>query len=441
MTQIDRVLSGERGAWQKRLASVVEMSRSMSAQTDPQAMVQDYSRRMRNMYKVDGFVSLSRRDLNHPDVRVTRASIWGTDVNPWKQTRDLTIHHGGLFSELIYLDEPSIIDDLQLADGDPAAPFVAGMRSLLATPLFDKGTALNMIISMRKEPNSFDRADLPERVWMSNLFGRATHNLVLSEQVKHAYEQVDRELKVVGDIQRSLLPAELPEIPGMDLAVHYQTSKRSGGDYYDFFPLPGTHGEPAGSPRGRWGIFIGDVSGHGTPAAVLMAVTHSIAHTHNGPPAPPSSLMSFVNGHLAARYTGGQGKFVTALYGIYDPVSREMTYACAGHCPPRVRRANGQIESSFTEAALPLGIDGDEEYPDGVVRFAPGDLLVLYTDGITEARSADGEMFDVSRLDAAIEQCPHRAGDALGCILDELGSFTGLHPPQDDQTLLLAAFR
>ncbi len=104
---------------------------------------------------------------------------------------------------------------------------------------------------------------------MSNLFGRATHNLVLSDQLKVAYEAVDYEMKVVADIQRSLLPMQMPSIPTLSLAAHYQTSHRAGGDYYDFFPLP----------DGKWGILIADVSGHGTPAAVLMAVTHSLAHT------------------------------------------------------------------------------------------------------------------------------------------------------------------
>src|SRR5207253_1299364 len=103
-------------------------------------------------------------------------------------------------------------------------------------------------------------------VWLSNLFGRATHNLVLAEELRQAYEAVDRELVAVADIQRSLLPAKLPKIPTMDLAAHYQTSRRAGGDYYDFFPLA----------EGKWGIIVADVSGHGTPAAVLMAITHCI---------------------------------------------------------------------------------------------------------------------------------------------------------------------
>jgi sigma-B regulation protein RsbU (phosphoserine phosphatase) len=241
-------------------------------------------------------------------------------------------------------------------------------------------------------------------------------------------------MQVVSNIQRSLLPAELPDIPGVELAVHYQTSKRAGGDYYDFFPLA----------DGRWGILIADVSGHGTPAAVLMAVTHSIAHTYGSPPTPPATLLNFVNQHLAARYTNGNGTFVTAFYGILDPAKREMIYASAGHLPPRVRRGadpGSRIESACLNNGLPLGIDADECYTDGVVRFAGGDLLVLYTDGITEAhRGDDFALFGVERLDAALSQCQPTAGDAVDCILRDVDHFTAHAAPSDDQTLLAAAF-
>src|SRR5262249_558922 len=121
----------------------------------------------------------------------------------------------------------------------------------------------------------------------------------------------------------SLLPAPLPTIPTLDLATHYQPSQRAGGDYFDFFPLP----------AGKWGIFIADVSGHGSPAAVLMAVTHCIAHTHPRPPQPPPKVLNYLHRHLATLYTRQNENFITAFYGVYDPSNRTLTYACAGHNP------------------------------------------------------------------------------------------------------------
>ena len=113
----------------------------------------------------------------------------------------------------------------------------------MAIPHYDHGTSLNMVVLLEAEPAAFDPEKFPEWVWVSSLFGRLTHNLRLREELKHAYEIVKRELKVVADIQRSLLPQVLPAIPGLELGAYYQTSQWAGGDYYDFFPLP----------DGRWG--------------------------------------------------------------------------------------------------------------------------------------------------------------------------------------------
>src|SRR5207244_5583976 len=124
-------------------------------------------------------------------------------------------------------------------------------------------------------------------------------------QLAKALSDLDGELQVVGEIQRSLLPRELPKIEGIELAAHYLTSARAGGDYYDFFPLA----------DGAWGLFIADVSGHGTPAAVLMAITHAIAHAQPGKHTPPGALLQYLNNQLARAYTR-DGTFVTAFYAM-----------------------------------------------------------------------------------------------------------------------------
>ncbi|HTL30428.1 MAG TPA: GAF domain-containing SpoIIE family protein phosphatase, partial [Tepidisphaeraceae bacterium] len=377
--------------WDERLADDVQAMREISRQSDPQTVVKMYAARMREFTRADGMVALSRRDLVAPQYRITRSSIWGFNVDPWK-TRVRVIHDRGILGDLLYADEPVILDDFQADPTDPAYEHLAGHRSLVAVPLFEKGVGMNMVVLLHKEPAAFDRERFPEYVWMSNLFGRATHNMVLGEQLREAYNDLDRELLAVADIQRALLPTTLPSIPGLDLASSYQTSRRAGGDYYDFFQLP----------NGKWGILVADVSGHGTPAAVLMAVTHSIAHTLSAPPDPPSKLLSFINYHLAARYTGS-GNFVTAFYGIYEPATRKLLFSSAGHPPPRVRQCGGDFVRPILakQRSLPLGIDLNESYVDTETMLTPGDIMVMYTDGITEARSSDGDMFGVERLDLA----------------------------------------
>jgi sigma-B regulation protein RsbU (phosphoserine phosphatase) len=417
------------GTWQQRLDVVVKMMRDISGQTDPQAMVRIYGERARQLMPVDRSVSLSRRGLAFPKYRITRSTTWQENINPWKEKERLPVLEGGLIAKLIYGDEPHIIDDLTLEADDPAAEYLSGHRSLMAIPLFDHGVALNMVLLLRKEPAAFSREGFPEMVWLSNLFGRATNNLVLSGELQAAYTALDRELKVVADIQRSLLPAQLPQIPTLDLATFYQPSRRAGGDYYDFFPLP----------EGKWGILIADVSGHGTPAAVLMAITHSIAHTHPGPPCPPGKILSYINHHLTAGFTRQSETFVTAFYGIYDPAKKKLTYACAGHNPPRLKRCqDGTLAVLDGVRGLPLGILDQQAYQECVQQLQKGDQIVFYTDGITEAHNPAGEMFGTARLDEVLELCTLEASALLDTVLQAVEQFTEGHPAEDDRTAIVA---
>ncbi|HWE03821.1 MAG TPA: PP2C family protein-serine/threonine phosphatase [Tepidisphaeraceae bacterium] len=411
-----------------RMSFIVDTMREMSRISDPQELVRVYGARMRQVMQIDGMVSLSRRGLQPPHYRITRSSRWEKAVNPWTEKNRLPLLDSGLLGELIYGDQPVIIDELEVAPDDPAADYLAGMKSIMAIPLYEHGTAVNMAVLMRNVPFGFPRERLPVHVWMGNLFGRATQTLVLSGEVTRAYDAVERELKAVADIQRSLLPAELPAIPNLELAVHYQTSRHSGGDYYDFFKLPDD----------RWGILMADVSGHGTPAAVLMAITHTIAHIASDPPVSPAQMLGAINARLARTYTSGSGSFVTAFYGIFDSSSRTLLWSNAGHPPPRGRRADGSLGSLPLAQNLPLGIEGREDFVEQSTQLLPGDLILFYTDGITEARGPNGDMFDIERLDAVLGAGAESAADAIDKTLAAVNAFTDNRPLTDDRTLLAA---
>jgi phosphoserine phosphatase RsbU/P len=419
------------GDWRKRLTVTVDVMRELSLHTDPQEMQRVYARRMSELFPISRYLTISRRGLEKPAVRVTRFSLWTEEINPWKEPERLPVVRGGLLAELIYGDEPRIIDDLKLAPDDPAAEYLAGQRSLLAIPHYDGGAAMNMVLVTREEPSAFPKERFPELVWMSNLFGRATQSSMLSEKLKASCHAADHEMQSVAKLQRSLLPAALPDVPTLDLAVHYQPSGRSGGDYYDFFPLP----------KGCWGILIADVSGHGTPAAVLMAITHSLARTYAGPPQPPGLLLSYINRQLALHYTKPAGAFVTAFYAIYDPNRGTLTYANAGHIPPRlIRQADGSRGPLDAPQRLPLGIAEQAEYPDEVLELVPGDQVIFYTDGVTEALNATGEHFGPERLDAILSGKSVGARGMVDAVLRELAAFTSAQPPSDDRTILAAQF-
>ena len=427
--------------WADRLENVTQAMRRVSSITDPQEMVQVYGSWVQSIRPIDRFVSLSRRDLARPYYRITRSGLWeeqGRAINPWLERTP--IHDGGLLGDLIYADRATIVHDFDCPSDDPACEHLAGFRSIMAIPLFENGVAVNMIVMLQREPNRFDPEVLAERVWMSNLFGRATQNLVLNAKLQAAYAALDAELNVIADIQRSLLPRELPKIAGVDFATHYETSTQAGGDYYDFFDLP----------DGRLGILIADVSGHGSPAAVMVAVAHAIAHTRDDPPAPPCELLSFLNQRLCARYLNN-GTFITAFYGIYDPTDRTLSYCNAGHNPPIIRPGDGRGPTRLLHdnAGLPLGIIADERYADGQVTIDAGDVLVLYTDGVTESRRADtvdvvagepGELFGVERLAGVVTHCIPDARAVVDRTMKAVNTWTDFASPRDDRTLVVARF-
>src|SRR5690606_8211434 len=250
------------------------------------------------------------------------------NIDPWLQRARLPVYDSGLLGRLLYGDQPVILDDFHPDPSDPAYDQIRGMRSLLALPNYDNGVGVNMTVMLWSKPNAIDHSRVPAIHWQSSLFGRTTLNMVLRRQLATAYEALDRELQAVAQIQRALLPDKMPTIEGATLAARYETSARAGGDSFDAFPLP----------ENKWGLFIADVSGHGTAAAVGMAITHALSHAHPGPPMPPEKVLCYLNDHLAETYARCGPAFVTAIYAIYDPATRTLEHASAGHPPPRLDR-------------------------------------------------------------------------------------------------------
>jgi phosphoserine phosphatase RsbU/P len=424
----------KRRHWQDELDIIDRTMRAISGIADPNELVRTYWQGIGELVAIDDYVSISRRGLQSPEFLVTRSSRFTEQFNPWTQRDRLPRFSGGLLAEIAYANRPVMMDNLpaRLAPDEPARYYLEGFESLLALPNYDQGEGLNVTVSLFPKGIELDHAMVPMLHWQSGLFGRGTQNLVLRNELGKALTALDRELQVVGEIQQSLLPARLPTIAGVDLAAYYQTSARAGGDYYDFFPLE----------NGRWGIFIADVSGHGTPAAVLMAITHAIAHAQPGTHTPPLELLRYLNQQLVRCYTRG-GTFVTAFYAVLDPSKRTLCYARAGHNPPRLVRRD-QVISLDEVGSMPLGIFDDEEFMQATVQLRKDDLLLLYTDGITEAspphdKNAERDLFGLERLDKVLLECGNiTSAQSLERVRCAVGEFTKEAPQEDDQTLIAA---
>ena len=421
-----------RRPWTEELAIVDRTMKAISGIVDPEELVEVYWDNIGELVKIDDYVSVSRRGEEPPFYLITRSSRFTEHPNPWTQRERLPRLSGGLLGEIAYANKPVVIDDLpaRLREDDPAYFYLQGCASAIAYPQYDGGEGLNVTVMLLPPGEQIDHAMIPMLHWQSGLFGRGTQNLVLRNQLADALTALDRELQIVGDIQRSLLPEKLPEVPGLQVAAYYQTSAQAGGDYYDFFPLA----------DGGWGIFIADVSGHGTPAAVLMAITHAIAHAQPGTHTPPPKLLDYLNDLLTRFYTRS-GTFVTAFYAVLDPVTRKLTYARAGHNPPRLIRNNRAL-SLGERGGLPLGVMDDQPYEQATVQLERGDLLLLYTDGITEAiapPTVEGtrELYGVERLDRVLlSNCGKSSEQCIDRIRADVARFSENRPPVDDQTLI-----
>lgn len=410
---------------------VIDMVREISRQNDPQAMIAVYRKCTQRLYGGDSSLSLSRRGLAAPWYRITRSSTWKESINPWTQTDRLPLLQGGLLSDLLYADQPRILRDVPLSIGDPAYDYLKDARSLVCLPLYDGGVGVNAVVRMSSRPDGFDQLRLADAMLTANLFGRATNSLVVARQLESAYTQLDHEMKRVAEIQRSLLPPRLPSIPTLDMAVAYQTATRAGGDYYDFFELG----------QGRWGVLIADVSGHGTPAAVVMAMLRTMLHANCYACATPAEMLAFANDRLCNRTDRYDGSFVTAFYGIYDPADRGLRYSCAGHNPPLLVDRAQRVREIDEAQALPLAIDPGVNYTESTLQLQPGDTVLFYTDGITDAEGPSGERYGRERLLSCVREDVPNAQHIIDCVTMKLLGFTGERPQDDDQTLLALRVR
>lgn len=417
----------------RRLREYLKLVRELSLQRSANDLLNAYRARVQFVVSFDHSVSLSRMALAGPRTRITRSTRWQESINPWKERDKLPLIDSGLFVRLMDAGVPVKMDQIEVEPDDPAAAYLDGMNSLLASPIFHDGVPSHMVIVLRSEPASFTLEELSTFVLTSNLVGHTTSQLVLADQLRAAYAALDREFRIVGEIQRQLLPAQVPAIPGVGIATHYETSTRAGGDYYDFFP----------HQDGLWGILIADVSGHGTPAAVVMAMMHALMnaplHTCPRNVESPTDVLTNLNARLIRSLRPAQ--FATAFYGLLDPRSRTLRYASAGHNPPRrLRRADGSIVALESESGLPLAINDDFHCDETLLQLDPGDRLLLYTDGVTETFNPQGDMFGTQRLDASLRTCRATADSVVECVKSSMHNFAAGLPPADDRTLVALAF-
>jgi sigma-B regulation protein RsbU (phosphoserine phosphatase) len=247
----------------------------------------------------------------------------------------------------------------------------------------------------------------------------------LRDAQRNLLRRMEDELDFARRIQRSILPGELPRTTGCDFGALMVPARAVGGDFYAFIELD----------ENRIGIAVGDVSDKGVPAALFMALTFSLINTEARRSAAPREVLSNVNHYLLSMNESGM--FVTVLYGIFDRLTRGFRYARAGHDKPIVLDATGQLIELAVKPGQLLGVLPVIALEEQHIVLPAGGTLLLFTDGATEAMDADGQLFGLERLRAALRaNHASRAQDICAEIWRVVRTFSGDRPMHDDVTLV-----
>jgi serine phosphatase RsbU (regulator of sigma subunit)/anti-sigma regulatory factor (Ser/Thr protein kinase) len=304
----------------------------------------------------------------------------------------------------------------------------AGVK--LVVPLVAQGELIGLInLGPRLSEQEYTSDD---RKLLENLAGQAAPALRIAQLVREQEaeaterERIAQELRVATLIQQNFLPRRLPEPDGWDVAAYYRPAREVGGDFYDFVALP----------DGRLGVFTGDVTDKGVPAALVMAATRAILRATAQQLDKPGEVLARVNEQLQPDIPARM--FVTCLYGVLDLDTGRFVFANAGHNLPCVGRRDGAIESRAT--GVPLGMLAGQTYEEAEVTLEPGETLLLYSDALPEAHNANREMYGFPRLLGQVGKGP-RGARLIDHLLDDLHGFVGGDWEQEDDITLVVLHR
>jgi len=305
----------------------------------------------------------------------------------------------------------------------------------IALPLFANGRSELLMLLGCAPAHPLAQADLPLLALLANCIGAFIGGALDRQQLAEQSRRASVEIHDLADLQRLLLP-DNPQVRGLDFAIHYQPSAVAGGDYFDLMPLSHrVENYPADLPD-AFGLMLADVSGHGASAAMEAVQFDAILRTYRGTEGDgPAGALTYANRHFFSRKT--RPHFLTAIGFLHLPNQQQARLCNAGHLPP-LRLRGGKVERLNEGRDIPIGILKEHRFSHHTYDAASGDVLVMYTDGITEARNAAGEQFGIERLESILARNPSQTPQALlGTMLSELYAHQNSEIGIDDQTLIV----
>lgn len=354
------------------------------------------------------------------DGRVRAGVEWGLSE---EAAMGLLVPGGGSFvRSVLEGGAPVLIDDTASSDRIDTSAIAASIHSILAVPLVSPTGVLGAVLVVNGEQSGLDRGQSEVLMTVANLAAVALDNALLYGRAIES-ERISAEVQLASRIQQSLLPEHPPEVRGARLDGWSIACNETGGDYYDFIDM----GE------GRTGIVVGDATGHGMGAALMMFIVRSILHALLTKSRDLVDILSTMN-TMVERDTKDD-RFMTFFFGVLDAGARRLVYASAGHDPAILYRPSTGRFLDLESTGVPLGIVDEFDYPAVEVGLEPGDVVVFGTDGVWETRNPEGEPYGIDRLRTLVVAAHREDVAAIGKqVRDDLTRFRGDGRQRDDIT-------
>ena len=317
----------------------------------------------------------------------------------------------------------NIVECSRLQDAMESKENNGGLLFHASVPISLNNKLIGVMNFAAKEWQLLSASDLQFLTAGANQLGSALERARLYDLIRIEHTRLEQELVLAREMQVSLFPDKLPEIDGYSLAAYWQPAHETSGDYYNVYKLP----------NGRWGFIVADVCGKGAPAALRMAMTHGLIRDRVEQESSPAALLAQVNRALCQQDKDMQ--FVTSFYGILNPENGTLKYAIAGHPPPFLREASGLVKK-IAGNGIALGVNPEAQYDDKSLTLAPGDSLVAFTDGVTDANNPSKKTYEIGQLQTAIESAPGLAVDLVSHLQNTLIDWVRNSPNYDDITVL-----